>query len=621
MRIVDIVFAFPFIVLVLTIIAILGPGLRNMFISIWLVGWVPYARIVRGEVLVAKRQEYVLAARALGFKTPRIMFGHLLPNVLAPAIVFSMLDAVNNVGLGAALGFLGVGVQDPQAEWGKMISDAQNFLATNWWLPTIPGIAIVFFGLGLSLDRRRARRPAPAGVTKMEDMTPADVRRHHGRTGRDAPARRRPACRLRGRQRQRVRAVDGVSFSIRRGEIFGIVGESGCGKSATLAALIGLLPPTGARTSGQRALRRAQPARARRAAAAPDPRRRDLDGLPGSDDVPEPGSARRASRSRRRSSSTPTLGRAERRARAVELMRLVGIALPERRLREYPHQFSGGMRQRVLLAIALACGPKVLLADEPTTALDVTIQDQILKLLKRLRDELGMSIVLVSHDLGVIAQMCERVAVMYAGQVVESAPVRELIRTRDTRTRRVAQLAASPRRRQPLPRADPGAPPSMTELPPGAGSPIAARSCSTSAAAGRPSCSKLRRSIARGACDTSSRWATPRLSRRRRRPARRDAGLSKHYELSGSVAGRLRRGERESLRAVDDVSLRIMRGDTVGLVGESGCGKSTFGRLLMQLERTDGRRDPVRGGGRRRATASRRSAARRRSSSRIRSRR
>jgi peptide/nickel transport system permease protein len=151
MRIVDVVFAFPFIVLVLTIIAILGPGLRNMFISIWLVGWVPYARIVRGVVLVAKRHEYVLAARALGFKNPRVMFGHLLPNVLAPAIVFSMLDAVNNVGLGAALGFLGLGVQDPQAEWGKMISDAQNFLATDWWLPTIPGLAIVFFGLGLSL--------------------------------------------------------------------------------------------------------------------------------------------------------------------------------------------------------------------------------------------------------------------------------------------------------------------------------------------------------------------------------------------------------------------------------------------------------------------------------------
>ena len=151
MRVVDVVFAFPFIVLVLTIIAILGPGLRNVFFAIWLVSWVPYARIVRGEVLVAKRHEYVLAARALGFRNPRIMFGHLLPNVLTPAIVYSMLDAVNNVGLGAALGFLGLGVQDPTAEWGKMISDAQNFMVTSWWLPTIPGIAIALFGLGLSL--------------------------------------------------------------------------------------------------------------------------------------------------------------------------------------------------------------------------------------------------------------------------------------------------------------------------------------------------------------------------------------------------------------------------------------------------------------------------------------
>jgi peptide/nickel transport system permease protein len=151
MRIVDIVFAFPFIVLVLTIIAILGPGLFNMFLAIWLVSWIPYARIVRGEVLVAKRQEYILAARALGYRRLRIMLGHILPNVMTPAIIFSMLDAVGNVGLGAALGYLGLGVQDPMAEWGKMISDAQNFMATSWWLPTLPGVAIVIFGMGLSL--------------------------------------------------------------------------------------------------------------------------------------------------------------------------------------------------------------------------------------------------------------------------------------------------------------------------------------------------------------------------------------------------------------------------------------------------------------------------------------
>jgi peptide/nickel transport system permease protein len=163
MRIVDLFFAFPFIVLVLTIIAILGPGLLNMFAAIWLVSWVPYARLVRGEVLVTKGTEYVQAARALGYSRVRIMLGHVLPNVIAPAVVFSMLDAVGNVGLGAALGFLGLGAQDPTAEWGKMISDTQNFMVTNWWLPTLPGIAILIFGLGLSLvgdnlaDMLRAR--------------------------------------------------------------------------------------------------------------------------------------------------------------------------------------------------------------------------------------------------------------------------------------------------------------------------------------------------------------------------------------------------------------------------------------------------------------------------------
>jgi peptide/nickel transport system permease protein len=151
MRVVDVFFAFPFLVLVLTVIAMLGPGLLNMFIAIWLTSWPPYTRLVRGEVLAAKRAEYVLAARALGYGNARIMFGHLLLNVIMPAIVFAMIGCVYNLGLGAFLGYLGLGVQDPLVEWGKMIADSQNFMLTNWWLPTVPGIVIVFFGLGLSL--------------------------------------------------------------------------------------------------------------------------------------------------------------------------------------------------------------------------------------------------------------------------------------------------------------------------------------------------------------------------------------------------------------------------------------------------------------------------------------
>lgn len=222
-----------------------------------------------------------------------------------------------------------------------------------------------------------------------------------------------------------IQAVDGVSFELGRGEVFGLVGESGCGKSAALRALIGLLPPY-AVTGGavyydgrnilalnDRALSRVRGEHI--SMIFQDPMTALNPVLRVEEQIEE--ALRRHT----------TLNRRERRERAIELLRLVGISLPERRLHEYPHQFSGGMRQRVLIAIALACSPKILLADEPTTALDVTIQDQILKLLLRLRGTLDMSVVLVSHDLAVIAQTCERVAVMYAGQIVELAPTRELI--------------------------------------------------------------------------------------------------------------------------------------------------------------------------------------------------
>jgi peptide/nickel transport system permease protein len=151
MRLVDIFIAFPFFVLVLAIVAMLGPGLMNFFVAIWLVGWVSYARIIRGEVLVAKQQEYVLAARALGYHSLRIMLRHILPNVISAAIIFSMVDAVGNILLGAALGYLGLGVPAPQPEWGVMIADGQNYMVTAWWVPTIPGLAIVLVGVALSL--------------------------------------------------------------------------------------------------------------------------------------------------------------------------------------------------------------------------------------------------------------------------------------------------------------------------------------------------------------------------------------------------------------------------------------------------------------------------------------
>ena len=218
-------------------------------------------------------------------------------------------------------------------------------------------------------------------------------------------------------KRETVRAVDGVSFQVFQGETFGLVGESGCGKSQTLRSILGLLKQPGRITGGEIRYKGADIAKMSQ---------RELQKIRGKEIsmiFQEPMTALnpvlRIRSQMYEAFEGEKLSKEEKRRRAIELLKLVGIPSPETRLDEYPHQFSGGMRQRAMIAIALGARPKLLLADEPTTALDVTIQDQIMKLLNLLKQELGMSIILVTHDLGVIAQMCDRVAVMYAGQVVE----------------------------------------------------------------------------------------------------------------------------------------------------------------------------------------------------------
>jgi peptide/nickel transport system permease protein len=151
MRIVDLFFAFPFLVLIIAIIAMLGPSIFNMFIAIWITSWVSYARIMRAQTVVAAKQQYVLAARALGYGRVRVMFRHILPNTASSVIIFSMVDAVGNIILAASLGFLGLGAQPPTPEWGTMISDGQSYILSSWWLATIPGLAIIFVGVAFSL--------------------------------------------------------------------------------------------------------------------------------------------------------------------------------------------------------------------------------------------------------------------------------------------------------------------------------------------------------------------------------------------------------------------------------------------------------------------------------------
>jgi oligopeptide/dipeptide ABC transporter ATP-binding protein len=225
-----------------------------------------------------------------------------------------------------------------------------------------------------------------------------------------------------------VTAVDGVSFDIRAGEIFGLVGESGCGKSATCRSLIRLFGGAAAEVAGGAVLFDGLDL-----AMLDDRQMEDIRGARIAMIFQDPMTALNPTMSigeqiceglRRHRG----LGRRAAREEAVALLGSVGVTSPGSRLNAYPHQFSGGMRQRVLIAIALACRPKLLIADEPTTALDVTIQDQILKLILRLRDSSGMSVLLVTHDLGVVAQTCDRVAVMYAGRIVEMGETRQIFR-------------------------------------------------------------------------------------------------------------------------------------------------------------------------------------------------
>ncbi|MFO7245996.1 MAG: ABC transporter ATP-binding protein [Thermaerobacter sp.] len=225
-----------------------------------------------------------------------------------------------------------------------------------------------------------------------------------------------------------VPAVDGVSFHVNRGETLGIVGESGCGKSVTSLSIMRLVPnPPGEIAGGEiifqgenllaKSEREMRRIRGNEIAMIFQEPMTSLNPVyTVGDQIAEAIELHQG------------LSRREALAKAVEMLRLVGIPSPEQRVREYPHQMSGGMRQRVMIAMALSCNPKLLIADEPTTALDVTIQAQILELMKELREKIGMAIMLITHDLGVIAEMAERVIVMYAGKVVEEADVFALFR-------------------------------------------------------------------------------------------------------------------------------------------------------------------------------------------------
>ncbi|MEV1087090.1 dipeptide/oligopeptide/nickel ABC transporter permease/ATP-binding protein [Streptomyces microflavus] len=450
-RVIDVVVSLPGMLVTLAVIGVRGPGVENLILALSLWSWAPYARIARARVADLRKSPHLDALRLLGAGRARILGRHLLPPALAPCLVYASTD-VGTIVLGVAtLSFLGLGVAPPNAEWGQMLVEGRAFMDSAWWLAYPPGIAItaVVFASNLLGERLAAgeerpsvlrlvrptrtgpawatrRKTAPSAPRAAERTTPSRPETVQGRSG-DAPVLRvRDLTVTYPQDGERRRVVAGLSYEVGRGEVLALVGETGSGKTTAALAPFGLLDPYAAVT-GSAVLENGTGTR-EMVGLTPGERRR-INGHRVGVVFQDSGAVLNPLRTigAHVDEAVRNAGRGGRRpaTRRVteELLRLAGLPDPTTVAREFPHQLSGGMRQRAQIAMALACEPELLIADEPTSALDVTVQAQLLDLLARLREELAMSMVVVSHDLGVVTRLADRVAVVYSGRIVETGPL------------------------------------------------------------------------------------------------------------------------------------------------------------------------------------------------------
>ncbi|MEU8969052.1 dipeptide/oligopeptide/nickel ABC transporter permease/ATP-binding protein [Streptomyces monashensis] len=442
MRCLDVVMAFPGIALAAVLVAVFGGGIGVLICAIAFLFTPPVARVVRANVLDQYGEDYVTAERVIGARTPHIVLRHVAVNCAAPVLVFCTVQVAEAIVFEASLSFIGAGVRLPDPSWGSVIADGKNMVLTGgWWATVFPGLLILLTVLSLNILSEGVSdawaAPAARDVAVPEDQSekaePGDVL--------PLPGLPQAARRLRERARPRpdrggqpvlavenlaigfpdrhrgVDVVAGVGFEVYPGEVLGLVGESGCGKSLTALTVMGLQPKE-ARVRGQVRFRQrnllAEPMRVRRRLLGHEMAMVYQDALSSLN----PAMTIRA--------QLGQLVRRGGRRGPAELLELVGLD-PERTLRSYPHELSGGQRQRVLIAMALSREPELIVADEPTTALDVTVQAQVMELLLRLREELGFALILVSHDLALVADVTDRVVVMYGGQIVESGVTADLV--------------------------------------------------------------------------------------------------------------------------------------------------------------------------------------------------
>lgn len=427
MRFTDVVLVIPDLPLAIVLVALTKPSLFNIILVIGLVGWTGTARLVRAQTLAVKERKFVHRARAVGAGDLRLITRHIFPLVLPLLVVNTVLVISLAILEESALSFLGL--SDPTTvSWGQMLNYAFSRGATSsgaWWALLAPGAGIVWVVLGCTLlgygleqilnPRVKSHHLMRAAIPRTSIVPSAN------------PAAADALLEVRGlsvdfvAQQGAVHAVQDVSFSLRPGEIMGLVGESGCGKTTLILSLLRLLPAAGRITGGQvlyhgrnlLALPEAQLAAVRWKEIAIV-----FQGAMNALNPLLPVGRQIAEAVERHEPSATAAAVAQ---RVGALLEQVGI--PAVRGRQFAHQYSGGMRQRAMIAMALACNPKVIIADEATTALDVIIQAQILELLNTLRQRLGLAVIFVTHDLGVVAEICDTVLVMYGGVAAEYASV------------------------------------------------------------------------------------------------------------------------------------------------------------------------------------------------------
>ncbi|MDX3112175.1 dipeptide/oligopeptide/nickel ABC transporter permease/ATP-binding protein [Streptomyces scabiei] len=429
----DLVLSLPAIILVIVVLSVFPQSVAAAMVTLGVLAAPGLVRVVRAATLPVREQLYVAAARVSGMSRTYIITRHVLPRIMGPIVVQASLLAATALLVQTGLAFLALIAAPPEPSWGGMVADGVGALFQQPWLIWPPGLAIALTVLAFGLLGDAVRDAGTEGWSAKSALPLRDKRR--SAPTRDAvvvPASTNGSllsvCDLTvsfATPTGPVRAIDGVTFDIARGETVGVVGESGCGKTTTALAIIALLGGGGRIDSGH-ILFDGRDLTAMSESELQAVRGTEIGYVSQEPMVALDPAFRIGWQLAEAVRINTGMSRAKAKRRAIELLEQVQLPEPGLVARRYPHELSGGMAQRVVVARALAGEPKLLIADEPTTALDVTIQVEILDLLRTLQRERGMAIMLVTHDLGVVADMCDRVVVMYAGQVAERAGVREL---------------------------------------------------------------------------------------------------------------------------------------------------------------------------------------------------